>query len=497
MYRRVLIGSNGCLTFNTTGVGTTSEGFCEFGTLETIVLPNPNFPSQSYPILNTIFGVYQDHDFRSRNPLISGINYYSIDTGRYAAPNRVFIINFNQLPTYPASESGEVGLQTSQIVLHESTNIIEVNVKRRVPFMNWQGGRGLIGIQDASGINATVPHERNLGAWSAENESYRFMPNGISLPTVCTWSANGNYVGTNSPLNTCPDTATTYYTAQVSYAMTNGSIQNVSQSYVLEIGQFLVSEPQDIAICSTEAASYTVDLTSNEAVLIGINNPQDYLFSYWTSLQSASTGFGAGRILMPTAYVFNGTPQTIYLRIEDALGTGCQSIKPFQISVIQAAPTPVGSSLQYFSNGQTLNDLAVTGNNIVWYDALIGGNVLPGTTLLQNGVTYYAESTNANGCQGKMFAERLAVTVQSLLTAQNFEDTFLKVYPNPVTNILTVSYPEKLESIQIYNAVGQVVLQKNVSKTEVQTDLSQLTAGVYFVKISAGNKVKTIKILKK
>jgi len=496
-FNQLMIGTNGVISFDINGgPGTMLGGYCDWQITGSI--PSPVFPSTAGPITSAVFGSFQDFDFWNRNRATSGINYYLLDTGIYAAPNRVMVINFNALPQYAASNSAAAGLQTSQIVLHETTNAIEVNVQHRKANTAWQTA-ATIGIQNHTGTLATAPPGRNSVNFTTDNESWLFTPIGNPLLVHVTWKdAFGNVVGNSATLNACAASATNEYTAVVDYTNADGTHTVIEENYNLQVGNFpQLDEPQNIVICSTGAASYTVDLTSNEAVALGTNNPQDYVFTYWTSFFEAAAGFGAGRIITPTAYVFDGTPQTIYMRIEDALGVGCQSIKPFQISVTQAAPTPVGSSLQYFSNGQTLNDLIVTGNNIVWYNAPTAGNMLPGTTLLQNNFTYYAESENANGCQGKMLAERLAVTVQSLLTAQSFDEASLKIYPNPVSNVLTISYPEKLEFMRIYNTVGQTVFAKNIGNTDVQADLSQLTAGVYFVNITSGNKSKTTKILKK
>jgi len=55
---------------------------------------------------------------------------------------------------------------------------------------------------------------------------------------------------------------------------------------------------------------------------------------------------------------------------------------------------PVATN-QSFCTGQnaTLADVVVTGSNIKWYNAATGGALLPATTVLVNGVTYYASQT--------------------------------------------------------------------------------------------------------
>jgi hypothetical protein len=55
----------------------------------------------------------------------------------------------------------------------------------------------------------------------------------------------------------------------------------------------------------------------------------------------------------------------------------------------------------------------------------------------------------------------------------------LAVYPNPVTNILTIE-TELVGNLQIFNLLGQQVL---TGKTAQQLDVSALPKGTYFLKI--------------
>lgn len=74
----------------------------------------------------------------------------------------------------------------------------------------------------------------------------------------------------------------------------------------------------------------------------------------------------------------------------------------------------------------------------------------------------------------------------------------LKVYPNPVQDILTISYDQKIHSVTIYNAAGQLVLTKEINDTKGTIDVSGFVSGVYLVKVNAANAfVKTVKVIKR
>lgn len=74
----------------------------------------------------------------------------------------------------------------------------------------------------------------------------------------------------------------------------------------------------------------------------------------------------------------------------------------------------------------------------------------------------------------------------------------IKVYPNPVKELITVSVPENIAefSIQFYNSTGQIVLTENSNNTIQNISLHALPNGIYFYKIDAANTIKTGKLIK-
>ena len=75
---------------------------------------------------------------------------------------------------------------------------------------------------------------------------------------------------------------------------------------------------------------------------------------------------------------------------------------------VTSAPTTDDITPTYCSGaGKTLADLPIIGTAITWYATPMGGVALPKTTLLQNGVTYYASQKGVGNCES---LTRLAVT---------------------------------------------------------------------------------------
>jgi hypothetical protein len=157
-----------------------------------------------------------------------------------------------------------------------------------------------------------------------------------------------------------------------------------------------------------------------------------------------------------------------------------------------------------FKAGQTLGDLVIEGQNIKWYSskgATTGKTSktseisLPLTTLLVDGVTYYASQT-INGIES---TERLAVTakVNGSLSAPDFVLPNFKYYPNPVQHNLTIDNTENIDDVEIISVSGKSILSKKINNTHSEIDLSNVASGFYFLKVKAEGKFKTIKIVKK
>ncbi|TEB41710.1 hypothetical protein D0809_24000, partial [Flavobacterium circumlabens] len=71
-----------------------------------------------------------------------------------------------------------------------------------------------------------------------------------------------------------------------------------------------------------------------------------------------------------------------------------------QTIIINSQPLPILTALPSFcaTENASLRSIALTGQNIKWYDALTLGAFLPDDTLLKEGKTYYA-SQSLNGCE--------------------------------------------------------------------------------------------------
>lgn len=182
---------------------------------------------------------------------------------------------------------------------------------------------------------------------------------------------------------------------------------------------------------------------------------------------------------------------------------GCESITRTQVTVVvNTVEAPDGESVQVIeinvSETATIEDIVAdyTGT-ITWYpteqDAVNGTNALAMGTEVVAGNTYYATQTIGNCTSESVFA----VTVDVNLDAKNFDVASFSFYPNPVRDMLNLSYSSDITSVTVFNMLGQQVLAAKPNSVDAKIDMSSLAEGTYVVNVEAGNVAKTIKVVVK
>lgn len=103
--------------------------------------------------------------------------------------------------------------------------------------------------------------------------------------------------------------------------------------------------------------------------------------------------------------------------------------------------------------------------------------------------TYYINSPN--GMDSCHYSKPLGVS--------DNEATSIKVYPNPVNDILNIVTPfdDTKINANIYNIQGQLLLEKTILTKQTELDISNLNSGIYFLQIKAGNEKIMTRFIKK
>jgi len=106
----------------------------------------------------------------------------------------------------------------------------------------------------------------------------------------------------------------------------------------------------------------------------------------------------------------------------------------------------------------------------------------------------YGESTVTGG-DIDFFIADFSVGSTSL-GVDDIETLQFSFFPNPVNNILTIKAQAAIDSITVYNMLGQTVVTSTPNTNNSTVDMSALQTGAYFVQVSINNTLNTVRVIK-
>ncbi len=84
----------------------------------------------------------------------------------------------------------------------------------------------------------------------------------------------------------------------------------------------------------------------------------------------------------------------------------------------------------------------------------------------------------------------------NVLSTSTFDNNLFSFYPNPVKDKVNFTSKETIENLSICNLLGQEVLLKTINSSEFVLDVSSLSNGTYFAKLSSNKTFKIVKFVK-
>ena len=440
-YQSILVSSNGYITFNTTTPGQMSQW--QIGS----TIPNTAFIAK-----NAVFGVF--HDLYNNNA--TG-NYFVGSSG--VAPYRKFVIVYKNIPQFSCSTLTSF----TEIILYETTNLIDVQVQSKPVCTTWNnGGVALLGILNNNGTKGLTPPNRNTGVWTASNEGWRFKSFSALQPinyTVCNspiagplFSASNLSVGVltnavyfstavDAEANINPLLNAGFLAAQLPltiYARINNGTSTVL-TINLNVTDCQVDSDNDNVATADEDLNQDGNLANDDTDGDGIPNyldDDDDGDLMLTNVELINLG-GKTTIYLDTDA--DGIPN--YLDIDDD-GDGISSINE-----------------DYNNNGDLSDD-----------------------DLNSNGIADYLDNSV------------LAISPG----VANIYD--LMIYPNPVSDKVNfkANADFQIESAQIISIDGKIITSKfkNLGANIFECNTSELSTGTYLLIIKANNNFFTKKIIK-
>lgn len=243
-YTAVHICSNGFITFD----------YGPFLWPTQYVHPTQSLPNSAFP--NGMVAL----NMTDLDPGQGGsITYTTVGT----APNRMFIVTYSNVPCFSTTD-----LTNGQIVLYETSNIIEIHTGSARPDPNQNALGSFQGIENTTGSDfAVLPARNGNNTWGANADltAYQFSPYAITPPGAISGSSIVCQ-GTQVLYSTTPSQGATGYTWFTPAGWTGTSTSTALTATAAVGGTVMVSATYT---CGTSAPSVLI-VTVNPAPVISI-----------------------------------------------------------------------------------------------------------------------------------------------------------------------------------------------------------------------------------
>ena len=385
-YTQCVVSGNGYITFDTSLASSYSPYSIN------VPIPNPGTVPE-----NAILAPW--HDI---NTGVSGNIYYGT-TG--IAPNRMFTVTWCQIAMFSCTDS----IATSQVVMYEGSDKIDMYIESKPLCATWNGGNAVQGLVNLGStladivIDPVLAADRNFpNQWDAYDEGWEFIPNGLLNYTInqipyipivageAIWSsASGDTLGYGPTLPVNISSTTTYYADVV------GSCSSGTLSDDVTIN---VSGCFDITLTSSDASC----LGNDGEILVnpGVGTPSPYDMLLLDMNGSVlQTNFGVNT----TQIFYNLFPGTYVARVIDAGGSSSQDTVVVSQATNPLNVTSFSSDVSCFNghNGQ-ISVLADSGAlpYSFYLDGVLNPNPIPYDSVFTNlsSGTYVVSVVDDNSC---------------------------------------------------------------------------------------------------
>jgi hypothetical protein len=391
----------------------------------------------------------------------------------------------------------------------------QINATSNLVFCNTTTSLSLLGTSKSLGVSYQWQYLEN-GSWinqGANSDTITSIPviqqvqyrcivrcieGDSSVTAEFTINANKLPIHLSDEINPCINEGSSYaldaginQTSAMQYLWndgTSGKIKNIDQS-----GTYSVMMTDSVGCKGYD--TITVNIHYNPQFDLGRDTTICDGASIALNIENtgASYGWSTGE---NTSSITVSTTGTYFASLTDA--AGCVGIDSIKVKVSGSAPDIDGISVS--NNGQfTFKYAPINPTDVVRYEWNFGDGS-PISTLespehtFADGGNYLVTLTMRNACGSKQDS-----TASHVLSVNdvNLNDVGFVLYPNPATNNITIAHNSdvKMEKIEMFNIVGQLLLSQKVQNTHTHTiQIQDIANGIYTVTIYTDKGVVTRKI---
>ncbi|RRO13410.1 T9SS type A sorting domain-containing protein, partial [Flavobacteriaceae bacterium 14752] len=123
----------------------------------------------------------------------------------------------------------------------------------------------------------------------------------------------------------------------------------------------------------------------------------------------------------------------------------------------------------------------------------VGFNSIVDLTGLTPGNTYYIQVDRWNTATPGTFG----IEVNETLSTESFDRNNFSFYPNPAQNMLNLQTTSQVETVKVYNMLGQQVLSETPNTVSPSLNVDALQAGTYIMNVTINGSSENFRFIKK
>lgn len=178
-------------------------------------------------------------------------------------------------------------------------------------------------------------------------------------------------------------------------------------------------------------------------------------------------------------------------------GSGLCSTTASHTHMVIANPNVVAVSINSMACiGEAAILIANGANTYTWNTGSNAISVVIHPTITTN---YSVTGTDLNGCVNTAVVTQSVDACVGIVNVQSQSDFHINIYPNPNNGVFTVNSDWLLPNtfVEVYNAIGQRIIQQKCTETSMQISLGNAANGLYSLQvISEGKRIYTTKVIK-
>jgi len=223
----------------------------------------------------------------------------------------------------------------------------------------------------------------------------------------------------------------------------------------------------------------------------------------YTSVAASSAGTISNWLISPVINVQNGDVVTFYTRIGRNVAAGGQAsyADNLQLTMSKMGSSSIIPSVDENDLGDFTTlcnevnpNLDLTSYPLTWTQYTYTVSGLTGPTDCMFAFRYYVTDGGPTGANSDIIGIDTFSVDRPLASTDSFFKNNLSVSPNPAKDVITISNSSNvvINSAEITDVNGRIV--KNATSSQI--NISDLNAGVYFLKITTDQGVGTTKVIK-